>query len=73
MRHARLGLLAALAAATIAGCGSSGSSNEIQLGKTSDVSFGVSIEATDDVAAKVSARFYILGAGGGRSPQGTSC
>ena len=64
MRHARLGLLAALAAVTIAGCDSSDSSNDIPLGKTSDVSFGVSIEATDDVTAKVSARFYILGAGG---------
>jgi len=64
MRHARLGLLAALAAVSIAGCDSDDSSNDLPLGKTSDVNFDVSIEATDDVTAKFSATFYIPGAGG---------
>ena len=62
MRHARPGLLAALAAVSIAGCDSNDDS-DYALGKTSDVNFAVSIEATDDITAKVSARFYIPGSG----------
>ena len=59
MRHATLGLLAALAAATIAGCDSSDSSDESSADlRTSEMVIDGFVFATDDVTATVFAYLY---------------
>ena len=60
MRHARLRLLAALAAVSIAGCHSSDDSDDVAPWKPSDIFISGLIEAADFETVKVSVGFVIL-------------